>query len=301
MRILITGSKGQLGTELLRCLETMEAEIGSIPEVYRDAEYDAIDYDTLDIADEEAVEAWFTTKRPYDIVINCAAITNVDGCEIDEKGAYCVNALGPRNLARASASQNAKFVQVSTDYVFSGNEPGKRVESDSTGPLSAYGRTKLAGEDLAIAENPRTFVCRTAWLYGYVGKNFVKTMRRLGASQASVSVVYDQVGNPTSANDLAYEILKIVLTEDYGIYHVTNNGTCSWADFAAEIMRGSGFPCEVVPVSSEQYKQANPLSADRPHHSSLENARLSATIGDEMRSWQEALTSYLERLPELEG
>lgn len=300
MRLLITGSKGQLGNELIRCLETMEAEIGPISEAYHGAIYDAIDYDVLDISNSEAVNEWFCTHE-YDIVINCAAITNVDGCELDEEGAYLVNALGPQNIAQACASQNAKLIQVSTDYVFPGNEPGNRKESDKPNPISAYGRTKLAGEQFTIANNSRSFICRTAWLYGYIGNNFVKTMRQLGASRKSVTVVDDQIGNPTSANDLAYELLKIALTENYGVYHITNNGTCSWADFADAIMRGSGLDCRVIPITSEQYKQQNPASANRPHYSSLENSKLASTIGDEMRPWQEALKSYLELLPKLKG
>ena len=300
MRILITGSRGQLGNELLRCLRTMAAEIGPVPAEYTDACVDAVDYDALDISDAVAVDAWFAAHG-YDLVVNCAAVTNVDGCEADEEGAFRVNALGPENLARACAAQGAKLVHVSTDYVFPGDEPGDRVESDPTGPVSAYGRTKLAGEEKALAANPRTFVCRTAWLCGYVGKNFVKTMRRLGATHGEVTVVDDQLGNPTSANDLAYEILKVALTEEYGVYHVTNNGTCSWATFAQAIMDGSGLACRVVPVTSAQYKAANPASADRPHFSSLRNLRLEQTVGDEMRPWEDALSEYLTRLPELEG
>ncbi len=301
MRVLITGSKGQLGTELRRLLTTMEAEVGPVPEAYRGAEVDYVDYDELDISDAAAVEAWFAGHAPYDLVVNCAAVTNVDGCEANEEGAYRVNALGPENLARACAAQGAKLVQVSTDYVFPGDVPGERTEGDPTGPISAYGRTKLAGEELALAANPRTFVCRTAWLYGYVGKNFVKTMRGLGASHDRVEVVCDQLGNPTSANDLAYAILLVAATEAYGVYHMTNRGTCSWADLAARTMDRSGLPCEVAPITSEQYKAAHPQSADRPHFSSLANRRLEQTVGDPFRPWEEALDMYIDRLPELEG
>ena len=300
MRILITGSKGQLGNELTRCIRDMAAEIGPIPAVYAGASVDAVDYDALDISDLNAVNAWFSAND-YDLVINCAAITNVDGCEADEDTAFKVNALGPENLAFACAAQGAKLVHVSTDYVFPGDTPGDRVETDSTEPISAYGRTKLAGEEKALAANPSTFVCRTAWLYGYVGKNFVKTMRRLGEVHGEISVVDDQLGNPTSANDLAYEILKIALTDSYGVYHVTGKGTCSWAQFAQAIMDGSDLACRVVPVTSAQYKATNPGSADRPHFSSLCNLHLKETIGDEMRPWEIALAEYLRRLPETEG
>ena len=300
MNILITGGRGQLGNELARILIDMEAEAGPVPASYAGATWDAIDYQELDISDAAAVDAWFASHE-YGLVINCAAVTNVDGCETDEEGAYRVNALGPENLARASARQGAKLVQVSTDYVFPGNVPGDRVEDDPTGPISAYGRTKLAGEQLAMAANPRTFVCRTAWLYGYVGRNFVKTMRSLGARLERITVVDDQVGNPTSANDLALHILRVAETEGYGTYHMTNKGTCSWCDFAARIMGRSGLACEVAPVTSEQYKAANPQSADRPHFSSLRNRRLEETVGDGFRDWRDAIDMYIDRLPELEG
>lgn len=301
MKVLITGSKGQLGNELLDCLATMRAEIGPIPGAYACAQVDACDSDVLDITDAAAVEAWFSAHGPYDLVFNCAAMTNVDGCETAEDAAMRVNAEGPRNLARSACAQGAKIVQVSTDYVFAGTEPAPRIESDPTGPVSAYGRSKLAGEQAVAQENPRHFIVRTAWLYGRIGHNFVKTMLRLGASHDEVSVVDDQQGNPTSANDLAYELLKIALTEDFGVYHCTNHGTCSWADFAAAIMAGAGLSCKVVPVTSAQYKQMNPASADRPAYSSLENRHLAKTIGDEMRPWQDALASYLAPLPEAQA
>ncbi len=301
MKILITGSRGQLGNELTRCLGTMTAEIGAIDQAYNGAICDAIDYDVLDISDAHAVHNWYKEHGAYDLTINCAAITNVDGCETAEAAAYHVNACGPENLAREVARTGGKLVQVSTDYVFPGTEPEPRKEDDPIAPISGYGRTKWAGEVLALAACERTFVCRTAWLYGYVGRNFVKTMRKLGAIHDRVAVVDDQIGNPTSANDLAYHILKVALTKDYGTYHMTNEGTCSWADFAARIMERSGLACEVVPVTSEQYKQMNPASADRPHYSSLENARLAATVGNEFRPWRDAIDQYIERLPELEG
>lgn len=300
LRILVTGSKGQLGTELKRILDTMSAEIGPLPDVYKDAVAEYVDYDVLDITDAGQVDRYIGEFHP-DIVINCAAYTNVDGCETDQKAAHSVNAEGPRNLAAACKRIGAKLVQVSTDYVFPGNEPGARKESDPTGPLSAYGRTKLYGEQAVMEETDRFFIVRTAWLYGYVGKNFVKTMKRLGESHDSVSVVDDQYGNPTSANDLAYQILKLALTDDYGIYHCTNNGTVSWAQFAKAVMDGFGLECEVVPVTSEQYKIANPASADRPAYSSLDNFHLETTIGDEMRDWDIALAEYIKRFPELEG
>lgn len=301
MRILVTGCKGQLGNELRRLLETGTAEIGPIPEELHDAEATYIDVDELDITDAAAVDAYFAAHA-FDAVINCAAMTNVDGCEKVEDVAYQVNAVGPQNLARACAAQGAKFVQVSTDYVFPGNEPGERVEDDPTGPISAYGRTKLAGEQLVLEANPRSFVVRTAWLYGYVGKNFVKTMLRLARELGAMTVVDDQIGNPTSANDLAYELLKLILTDDYGIYHCTNEGITSWAQFTKAIVEGAGYSPDIVtPCTSDEYAAAHPDAARRPLFSALKNEHLVQTIGNEMRPWQDALADYLRNLPQLEG
>ena len=299
MKILVTGQKGQLGNELRRCLDTMQAEIGPIPEAYEGAEVDYVDYDVLDIGDRAAVDAWYRERGPYDLTINCAAITNVDGCEQDEAGALRVNALGAENMARAAAACDGKVVHVSTDYVFPGTDPAPRREDDPVAPISAYGRTKWEGEVLARAANERCFVVRTAWLYGYVGRNFVKTMLRLARENGAISVVNDQLGTPTSANDLAYEILKIAATEEYGTYHCTNNGTCSWFDFACAILDEAGIDAAREGLTSAQYKERFPQSADRPAYSSLENAHLAATIGDEMRPWREALATYMDRFEEL--
>lgn len=299
MKLLVTGSRGQLGNELRRCLVGGRSEIGPIPPCYEGAEVDYVDYGSLDISDGAAVEAWFAVHGPYDVVINCAAVTNVDGCEADEDGAFRVNALGAENMARAAQGCGAKIVHVSTDYVFPGTDPEPRREDDSTGPISAYGRTKLAGEQLVQAACERAFVVRTAWLYGYVGRNFAKTMMRLARERSAISVVGDQYGNPTSANDLAHEILAIAATENYGVYHCTNEGTCSWFEFASAVVDGAGIPCEKESLTSAEYKARFPQSADRPAYSSLRNKRLEDTIGNDMRPWRDALATYLSNLEEL--
>ena len=300
LKVLITGAKGQLGSELRRCLANMQAEIGPISEAYADAQVFLYDSGTLNIADKDAVFKAFQEIEP-DIVFNCAAFTNVDGCELNEDAAYAVNATGPENLAQAAKVCGAKLVHVSTDYVFPGTEPTPRIENDEPAPISAYGRTKLAGE-IAVRKNcDEYFIVRTAWLYGYEGKNFVKTMMGLGEKFDEVTVVDDQLGNPTSANDLAYTILKLALTNDYGTYHATNEGTCSWAEFASAIMESAGLDCKVVPVSSAQWKEMHPEAAARPAFSSLENKHLADTIGNEMRPWQDALDTYLKNYSELAG
>lgn len=287
MRLLVTGANGQLGRALKEAIAAPDA-----PDAYEAAEVDWIDLPDLDISDMDAVSAWFDGHGPFDVVINCAAFTNVDGCEADFAGAFSANALGPMNLARACASCDATLVHVSTDYVFPGNEPGARVETDVPAPISAYGRSKLAGEGLALAANPKTHVARTAWLYGD-GKNFVRTMLSLADRFDEVTVVDDQIGNPTSAADLAHELLRIALTDHYGVWHCTNEGICSWADFTEAIFATAGKKAKVRRCTSAEWKQMHPESADRPAFSALENAKLKATIGNEMRPWREALESYL--------
>jgi dTDP-4-dehydrorhamnose reductase len=289
MRLLVTGCRGQLGRALRRQLDE-----GLAPEGWEDTSADWIDFDEVDISCASAVDAWFAT-RTYDVVINCAAMTNVDGCEADFAAAFAANALGPMNLARACASSGAVLVHVSTDYVFPGNDPKPRVEEDVPAPISAYGRSKLAGEGLALAQNPRTHVVRTAWLYGE-GKNFVATMLRLAETHDKVTVVDDQLGNPTSADDLAHELLRIALTEDFGVWHCTNEGTCSWADLAEEAFAQAGVQCAVERCTSAGWKQINPAAADRPAFSSLENAKLKRTIGNGMRDWRVALQDHIARL-----
>jgi len=294
VRILVCGANGQLGSELTRLLKEGCAEIGPISASYEGAELVKTDVAELDITDANAVDA-FISEGKLDLVINCAAMTNVDGCEEHEEAAYRINASGAENLALAAAKYGAKVVYISTDYVFSGDDPTERIESDEPDPQSAYGRTKLAGELLVQQANPRHFIIRTAWLYGYVGKNFVKTIMELARNNGTIKVVDDQRGNPTSANDLAYEIFKIADTEDYGIYHCTNNGTCSWFDFASAIVDKAGIPCEKIPCATDEF----PRPAKRPAFSSLRNKRLEDTLGDEMREWQAALDNFFENLPEL--
>ena len=284
MRVLITGANGQLGLALQHVLAQHDAII------------DAVDLPELDISSHESVVAWFGARDAYDVVFNCAAFTNVDGCETNFAAAFAANALGPMNLARACATTGATLVHVSTDYVFAGNEPGARVENDVPAPISAYGRSKLAGEGLALAANPRTHVVRTAWLYGE-GRNFVRTMLSLADRFDEVTVVDDQVGNPTFAGDLARELVRIAQTEHFGVWHCTNEGTCSWADLAEEAYRLAGVATKVRRCTSAEWKAMHPESADRPAFSSLQNARLEATIGNGMRPWKEALAEYLTDAP----
>lgn len=294
-RILITGAHGQLGRALTQALAHGHTSIGALPSSYRGCEIYAVDVETFDICNAAQVDEWFSAWRPQ-LVFNCAAYTNVDGCEDHEADALRVNAEGPAHLARAAQAVGAKLVHVSTDYVFPGTDAQPRRETDPTGPLSAYGRTKLAGEQAVAQACDQHFIVRTAWLYGD-GHNFVRTMLRLAETHDRVTVVDDQLGNPTCADDLAHELLRIAETSNYGVYHCTNEGICSWADFAEAIFAEAGVACEVERCSSEEYAAAHPNAARRPQYSALENAHLASTIGNEMRPWRDALRDYLSSDP----
>ena len=283
-KILVTGCNGQLG-------RAIQKEYGdSVDFILTDViEGDGIV--NLDMMNLEEVLSFTREKQP-DVIINCAAATNVDGCETNQDFAYRLNALGPRNLAIASKEIGAKLIHVSTDYVFPGNATKPINEFEVPGPISAYGRTKLAGEQMVQQFADRWFIVRTAWLYGD-GKNFVKTMLKLAETHDEVSVVCDQLGSPTSAMELARLIHHLEGTEQYGIYHGTCEGDTNWADFTEDIFARKNIKCKVNHVTSEEYKKMNPASADRPHYSILDNYMLRLTTGYKMAQWEEALDEYL--------
>ncbi len=281
LKLMVTGCNGQLG----KALQQLTADDPAF-------EYVGSDVPELDITDSEALIKYVSDLKP-DVIINCAAATNVDGCEKDEDLAFKINALGPRNLAIAASAVDAKLVHVSTDYVFPGDGNTPRVETDPTGPKSAYGRTKLAGEEFVKLFAKKWFIVRTAWLYGE-GKNFVRTMLKLSETRDSISVVDDQLGNPTSALELARGILKLVPTQLYGVYHGTCEGVCSWADFTEEIFRIKGISAKVVRISSAEYKKNYPDSADRPSFSALDNRMFRLNLGYAFKDWKDALEEYLK-------
>lgn len=293
MKILITGCNGQLGTELQAQLRRGFSELGPIPDRLKNATVLPVDVDQLDITDRAEVINFVRRHQP-DTIINCAAFTNVDGCETSKDAAFKVNALGPRNLAIAADKINARLIHVSTDYVFSGEGDTPLDECDLPAPRSAYGTTKLLGEQYVQRFCRRHFIVRTAWLYGYNGKNFVKTMINAGKKFGKLTVVNDQLGNPTNAVDLAHHILKLAVSHEYGTYHCTGNGICSWYDFAAEIIRLAGVEATVAPCTTAEYAAAHPEAASRPAWSALDNRMLRCTVGDEMRPWQQALAAYFE-------
>ncbi len=291
MKIMITGSHGQLGNELISCLEKGKSEIGAIPCGLLNCEILPVDIDGLDITDLAAVRAFVNENKP-DVIINCAAMTNVDGCETAYETAFKVNALGVRNLAMCADETGAKFIHVSTDYVFAGNGTKPYIEWDNIDPQSVYGASKALGEKYALSFCRRSFVVRTSWLYGYIGKNFVKTVRRVLRERGAITVVNDQRGNPTNANDLAHHLLKLAVSEEYGIYHCTGEGECSWYEFACLIATLSGFEDAVKPCTSDEY----PSPTKRPAFSSLRNLALECTVGNEMRDWQTALKEYISKV-----
>ena len=295
MKILITGCKGQLGTEIQKQLRLGYSEIGPIPESLQNAEIVAVDLPEVDISKLEPTLAYIAEVAP-DVVVNCAAFTNVDGCETMHDVAFQANAVGPRNLAMACEKIGAKLVHVSTDYVFSGCENGgiPLDEADTPNPISAYGSTKVQGERYVQQFCSRFFIVRTAWLYSYYGKNFVKTIYNAGKKFGKLEVVNDQLGNPTNAVDLAHVLLQLAATQEYGIYHCTGEGICSWYDFAAAIIAGGKVDATVAPCTSPEYKAKHPESADRPAWSALDNRMLRCTIGNPVRPWQEALEVFFQ-------
>lgn len=295
MKIIITGSKGQLGTQLQKILANGYSEIGEIPSELKGSAVVPIDIDELDITDKAAVEAFIEKEKP-DVVINCAAMTNVDACQTQFEIAMKVNAIGPRNLAIACEKIGAKIIHISTDYVFGGTGTVPYREWDICNPQSVYGASKYLGEQYVREFSTKFFIVRTSWLYGYIGKNFVKTMIKLGRSHDTIKVVNDQRGNPTNAEDLAHHLLKLAVTKEYGMYHCTGEGECTWYDFACKIMQEFNVDCKVEPCTSDEF----PSPTKRPEFSSLDNLMLKCTVGNEMRNWEEALKIYAKNFDESE-
>lgn len=273
MKILVTGSKGQLGREV--------EKQGSQHELI------LTDYDTLNITDGLAVTKLMKEVKP-DAVIHCAAYTNVDGAESDFDGAFQVNVIGAQNIAAGCLEIGARMVYVSTDYVFDGQGNAPYREFDGINPQSVYGLTKWQGEQFVRQILGRHYIVRTAWLYGE-GNNFVRTMLKLADKNDTLKVVNDQVGTPTSTVDLSRAIYKLLNSDSYGTYHATCLGQCSWYDFACEIFKQTGKNIKVIPVTTEEF----PRPAKRPAHSVLDNYMLRMTVGDPIRDWKEALKDYL--------
>ena len=276
MKYLITGANGQLGRELQKQLNKGDYKLF------------LYDIDSLDITDYEQVEKIVSNIRP-EVIFNCAAHTNVDGCENDVENAYKINAIGAQNLAIISEEIGSKFVHFSTDYVFSGEDEIPRIESDFTAPKTIYGKSKLHGEELVKQFCSKYFIIRTAWLYGD-GNNFVRTMLKLSKQNDKLTVVGDQFGSPTYTKDLAKAAIDLSSTKYYGLYHGTCQGSCSWYDFACKIFEFMNINIKVEKVTSEQFVRP----AKRPKYSVIDNFMLRLRGLDTFRHWEDSLKDYLQ-------
>ena len=280
-KVLLIGADGMLGGELKERLEKIYDVTGTTLE-------------TLDITDKDAVLAKAEEVKPY-FIINCAAYTNVDGCEINTDLAMAVNGTAVANIAEAAKAQDATFIHISTDYVFPGNLPVDQIytEDMTPQPVSAYGRTKLVGEENA-AKAEKYYILRTAWLYGLGGKNFVKTMLRLSQDRDELTVVDDQHGSPTSTTTLCKIIEGIMEKEpEYGVYHSTNEGFTTWCRFTRKIFELANISTNVKAITSKEYKEMYPQSSDRPSNSQLSKEKLK-NVGIIPEAWEVALEEYLK-------
>lgn len=276
MKVMITGAGGQLGKDLITIFE-------------KDYAIEAFDKENLDITDEKNVFNVISNLKP-DLIINAAAYTAVDDCEINRKLAYEVNSFGAYYVAKAAKANGASMVQISTDYIFNGKKDTPYEVDDSPDPISIYGQSKMLGEQLVRFAMENSYIVRTSWLYGHHGKNFVKTMLHLGKMEKSINVVDDQIGSPTFTYDLATAI-KELIGKPYGIYHITNQGSCSWFNFAKAIFQLANYdPSLVQPLSSEQYKAL----AQRPAFSVLSSKSIES-VGVTVRHWEEALQEFIEK------
>jgi dTDP-4-dehydrorhamnose reductase len=286
--IWVAGSKGQLGTELW--LQHKNAAL---------ANFLFTDIGELDLTNEKLVREFANQHKPA-IIINCAAYTNVDKAETDIDAAYKLNHFVPGLLSRVSIDNNCILVHISTDYVFNGMHCLPYTEEDPTSPQSVYGASKLAGE-VEVLKNSKNLIIRTSWLYSAHGSNFLKTMLRLGKEKEMLNVIFDQVGSPTSAVDLANEILLIssrLLSDEQnfgGIYHFSNEGVCSWYDFAVEIMKIARLNCKVNPITSDKY----PSLVKRPAYSVLNKSKIKNTFGLDIPHWRESLDKVYPQIIDL--
>ena len=283
LNILVTGSNGQLGSEIREL---------SINYPYQ---FFFMDRTQLDISDTEALEQFILTHA-INAIINCAAYTAVDKAETESEQSYAINAHAVNTLASLSKKHAIKLIHISTDYVFDGTHFQPYCENHPINPLSVYGKSKRAGEEALLEVNPtNAIIIRTSWVYSSYGNNFVKTMLRLAKERESLNVIYDQIGTPTYAKDLAYTILEIlpkIDTKTVEIYHYSNEGVASWYDFAKEIISCANLTCKIEPITTEQY----PLPAKRPYYSLLNKAKIKKTFGITIPYWKESLKACLSQI-----
>ncbi len=286
LTVLVTGSYGQLGSE-----------IRDIAIQFPGFEFLFHDIDTLDITDFESLSIFFQ-EHPIQYIINCASYTQVDRAEEDPESAYLINATGCEFLAKLADSHSSRLIHISTDYIFDGTNEDPYREEDLPNPLSQYGKSKLAGEKHAL-QYQDNMVIRTSWLYSSHGSNFVKKINTLSHQKESISVVNDQVGSPTYAHDLAHAILTILSSTaageyswEPGIYHYSNEGSCSWYELALAIVKTNHSKCEVVPVRTDEY----PLPAPRPAHSILSKEKIKSQYGIRIPDWQDSLSVCMQKI-----
>lgn len=281
MRVLVTGVKGQLGYDVVN-----ECKKQGIDPV-------GVDIEEMDITDEAAVRKVITESN-VEVVIHCAAYTAVDAAEDNVDLCRKVNAGGTENIAKVCKELNLKMMYISTDYVFDGQGERPWQPDDERHPLNVYGQTKCEGEYAVEKYLDKYFIVRIAWVFGVNGKNFIKTMLRLGKERGAVSVVNDQIGSPTYTFDLAVLLVDMIQTEKYGRYHATNEGLCSWYEFACEIFQQAGMDVKVTPVSSDQF----PAKAKRPSNSRMSKDKLEENGFNRLPTWQDALSRYLKEIQE---
>lgn len=284
MKILVTGVNGQLGYDVCRALKKRGG-----------CEFRGIDIDDLDITDEAAVHRYIEEYRP-DVVIHNAAFTAVDKAELYPEVCERVNAFGTKFLAEAAEKISAKFLYISTDYVFDGTKEGAYVPEDDKNPVSVYGKTKSAGEDFVIAATDKYFIVRISWVFGVNGGNFIKTMLRLAETKQEINVVCDQTGSPTYTADLAFLLCDMIKTDRYGIYHATNEGVCSWYDFACEIMKQAGKSTKINPVTTDEYLKMVTQQAKRPMNSVMSKDKLTENGFNRLPDWKDAVNRFMEEL-----
>ncbi len=279
MRYLITGYKGQLGYDIVRELKKRnENDIISL------------DVDDMDITNKDMVDTVITKYNP-DVIMHCAAYTNVDGAEDNEELCYKVNVIGTKNIVEVAKKIDAKMLYISTDYIFDGNKEGLYEINDKANPLSVYGKTKYEGE-LETLKHDKSFIVRISWVFGINGKNFIRTMLRLAETRNEINVVCDQIGSPTYTVDLSKLLVDIVNTDKYGIYHANNSGYCSWADFAKYIFEINSINVKVNPIKAADY----PSKAIRPYNSKLSKQSLIDNGFELLPAWEDAVLRYNEEL-----
>lgn len=286
--ILVTGAQGQLGLSLKKIIDPQRV-------IFTDVKENG-DIKELDITSYEHVEQ-IVADNKITTVINCAGYTSVDSAETNIDLAYRVNALGPRNIALACAKHGASVIQISSDYIFDGNNFKPYTETDKPNPLSVYGQTKLEGELFVLKNAPNCVIIRSSWLYSEFGRNFVRSIIGLARKQSEIKVIYDQIGTPTYAGDLAAIIEGLIPVVKNGvkkIYHYSNEGVCSWYGLAREVVGLKGINCEVLPIESQDY----PGSAKRPHYSVLSKAKIKKEFGIKIPYWRDSLKNAIDKIEE---